>query len=98
MTAINNEKYIDELASSVAFLLNVKRGSFYPNKNFGSYLSSKVIEPKCEYALAFARQAVDGIDGVYIKSVKQNIDGFVFKVIINDYEREVAIKYDNFVQ
>lgn len=95
---LENEQYIDELAKSIKFMLNVKRKKFYPNKNFGSLLREIFLEPKSEYALSYARQALDGIDGVFVKSARIKDDKYIFNVIINGYEREVEIKNDNILQ
>ena len=45
-------------------VLTAERGKFYPNKSFGSRLQT-VKEPAAAYALAYAREALDGMDGVY---------------------------------
>ena len=95
---IENEQHIDELARSIKFLLNARRGKFYPNKNYGSLLRDIFLEPKSEYALSYARQALDGIDGVYVKSAKLRNNNYIFSLIINGYEREVEIKNDNILQ
>lgn len=44
-----------------------------------------------DYALAFARQALYGLNGVYIKSAEETQNGFDFTVIINHSERQVFI-------
>lgn len=83
--------YIDEILQNVFLALNAKRGKFYPNKSFGSRIHSINQQPYDEYALCYARQAVDEIDGVYIKSVKHQDKQIIFTVSVNDAEGEVII-------
>ncbi len=76
----------ETLLPSIAMLLKTERGSFYPDKNYGTQAFSTA-----DYAFAFANQALHGIGGVYIKSVEQKQNVFEFTVIINDSEREVSV-------
>ena len=69
--------------------LETGRGSFYPNKDFGSKLYASPL--KCDEMLSAARQALCGIDGVWVKSVKLEADKAVFTVLINNTEKEVEI-------
>lgn len=94
--------YIDELLQTAKINLTVRRGSFYPNKNFGSSIHLAVDKsPIEEYISAFARQALDCLDGVLVKSVELvDIDGSTDKnaiihLIINDEERQVSIKLED---
>lgn len=89
-------EYIDELLQKIAMHLTARRGSFYPDKNFGSLLRAKQLEqPKNEYALAYARQTLDEFDGVFVKSAFVKDDAVDFVLIINDDERQVSIKLEN---
>lgn len=84
-------EHIDELLQNIALNLNAQRGSFYPDKNFGSHIFAAKSRD-CNYIAALARQAVSNMDGVYIKSVKASGENYEFIVIINDLERQVLIK------
>lgn len=77
-----------ELIKSCERALKTKRYSFYPNKDFGSEITAAVSE---EALLAYARQALDGLDGVYVKSARFDGDRAVFLLCINNGEREVGI-------
>lgn len=83
-------EYIDEVIQNVVLALFTKRGRFYPDKDYGSYIrfSDKIPEA---YLLAYARQAVDSIDGVYIKSAEICGKTVKFKVWIHDEERTVSM-------
>ncbi|MDE6110732.1 MAG: hypothetical protein K2F65_02325 [Eubacterium sp.] len=89
--AIKEIEHLDALLQDVALNIRAERGSFYPDKNFGSHIfSCKNMDEA--YPLIFARQAVSSISGVYIKSVKMNDKNFEFTVIVNNLERQVHIK------
>lgn len=83
--------YIEEVLQNAFVAIKTKRGRFYPNKNFGSYIDMVDNTDMLGYILSFARQAVDEIDGVYIKSVKKTNDGFIFKVVVNSKEGEITV-------
>ncbi len=74
-------------------ILNIKarRRKFYPNKNFGSFIKDINTEPYEQWALAFANQALDGLDGVYAVGVRSAQDGTVLKLMINRREYEVEL-------
>lgn len=87
--------YIDEVLQTIKLNLFARRGSFYPNKDFGSLLRAEELKnPKQEYALAYARQALDRLDGVYVKLAKIVDDEMIFDLTINDNERQVSIKLE----
>ena len=89
--ALKEIEHLDALLQDVALNIRAERGRFYPDKNFGSHIfSSKNMDE--DYILVLARQAVSGINGVYIKSAKRNDKNFEFTVIINNLERQVLIK------
>lgn len=83
--------YLDGLLRDAAIALTVQRGRFYPDKNFGSTI--RYTEPLA-LTLARARQAVEHLDGVYVKSVER-LDGglVVFNLSVNDSERQAEAKY-----
>lgn len=84
-------QYIEELLQNAVIALQTLRGSFYPDKNFGSQL--RTAEDVSEaLAACYARQALSGFDGVYIKSAKMGGNGCEFTLLINDQERQVLIK------
>lgn len=89
--------YIDELVQNVQVVLTTKREQFYPNKDFGSYISRTDQAPLEAYLEAAARQAVDHIDGVYIKSVTCETPESDITVVLfaNDTERTVIIRNEN---
>lgn len=87
--------FIDEIVQSVILILTAHRGKFYPDKNFGSLLSDITCAPQDEYALCCARQALDGIDGVFIKKAHTAQDKYIFDLIINNEERQVEIKRES---
>jgi hypothetical protein len=89
--SLDTVEYIEEVLQNVKIVLTAQRGKFYPNKNFGSRLGDIDCQPFCEYALAYANQALDEIDGVFVKNVVQKENQVIFNITINDEERQVAI-------
>lgn len=87
--------YTDELLQDAYILLNAKRGEFYPNKDFGSKISTIDSEPMDEYLRAFAQQALDRLDGVYVKSAHFDDGTAVINLILNDKEGLVRINIEN---
>lgn len=83
-------EHIAEVLQSAVIALETLRGSFYPDKNYGSRLKKEKLLGK-EYALCFARQALCGFDGVYVKSAKIKENGCEFTVAVNGKERQVLI-------
>lgn len=63
---------------------------FYPDKNFGSK-----IRQECSMAedllLAHSRQALSGLDGVFVKSASFIKDNAVFEILINNERKQVSI-------
>lgn len=84
-------EYIEELLQNALLMIGAKRGKFYPDKNFGSQLTSSTNEAS---ALAYARQSLADLDGVYVKSAKINDDKITFSLILNNEERSVVISND----
>ncbi len=83
--------YYEELLDRVVMNLKAQRGRFYPNKDFGSFISVINCTPYGQYALAFAQQALDGIDGAYVGGIRETDNGFVLKIFINRREYEVSL-------
>ena len=86
---------ISEVLQNVFVTLSVERGKFYPNKNFGSSISNITNEPMEQYALAFARQALDDTDGVYVLDAVIKSGTAELTVLINDKREKVNIKLEN---
>lgn len=78
-------------------LLLTPIGKFYPNKNFGSKIKSSLLPPVNEYAAAYAREALDRIDGVFVKSAQYKKPILTVNLIINDEERQVSIDLENYL-
>lgn len=84
-------QYIEELLQNAALALGALRGNFYPDKNYGAQLRSAAKKSEAE-AVGFARQALSGFDGLYIKSAKITDNGYEFTLTVNGRERQVLIK------
>lgn len=84
-------QYIEELLQNAVIALQTLRGSFYPDKNFGSQLRTAKADSEA-LAACYARQALSGFDGVHIKAAKINKNGYAFTLLVNDQERQVLIK------
>lgn len=67
------------------------RGKYYPNKNYGSHIFECNGSTPCQELLAYARQAVSDISGVYVKGVSVDKDAAVFTLLINNEQRQVSI-------
>lgn len=87
--------YLEELLQNAFVAVNTRRRRFYPNKSFGSYIKETAALPLEEYAFAFASQATDGIDGVYVKSAERVSGGVKIKLLLNDTEGEVVIALED---
>lgn len=94
-TDLQRVEYIDEVLQNIKLLLTASRGSFYPNKNFGSNLKRINAQPFEEYALAYARQALQCVDGVRVVKARLNNNTLNFDVIINEEERQVTLELEN---
>lgn len=82
-----------ELLQTVRVVLRTHRRRFYPDKSFGRRLLSSC-EPVEQYALEYARQALDGVSAVYVKSAERHGNGVVLTLIINNEERQVTMEID----
>lgn len=94
-TNLQTVDYIDEVLQNIKIVLTAPRGSFYPNKNFGSLISTVVSKPINEYALCYARQALSDFDGVCVKSARVDENKIVFTVTVNETQREVSVDFEN---
>ena len=84
-------EHMDELLQEIALNISAERGNFHPDKDFGSRIYNSK-DADTDYIAALAAQALSGMDGVYIKSVKRIDHNLEFTVIINNLERQVLIK------
>ena len=87
-------EYIEELLQGVLLASKTPRGRFYPDKNFGSRLGEIDREPFEEYARAYISQAVDGLDGVFVKKVIKTEDEIKVQLLVNDSEEEVILEIE----
>lgn len=88
---MNNYDFIDETLKNAVRCLTVKRGRFYADKNFGSKISASQNNAEI---LAYARQSVDGLDGVFVKSAVKNNSSVTFVLTVNGEERSVIADFD----
>lgn len=92
---LSQTEYIDELLQNAKILLTASRGCFYPDKNFGSSIKRTVGRLSNQYALLLARQALDTLDGVYVKQAELNGSQLCFALEINDEERQVTLDFES---
>ncbi len=88
-------EYIEALLQNISLILHAERGKFYPDKDFGSRIREIKREPFEEYAAAYIRQALYGLDGVFVKSVKKNGNEITVSLTINNEDREVVLPFEN---
>lgn len=88
---MNNNDVIEEALKNAVRCFTVRRGEFYADKNFGSKIRIEQTEAEI---LAFARQSVAKVDGVFVKSASKNNDGVTFEVTVNGEERTVTADFD----
>lgn len=87
----NKTVCVTEILNSCAAAIKCPREKFYPDKNFGSQILNASDKMASDELLAYARQAVSEIDGVYVKSADVSGDNAVFTILINDEQRQVSI-------
>lgn len=90
-------EYLDEVIQMAKMLLVTHRGKFYPNKNFGSFLTSNLPYPSDEYALAYSRLALEGLDGVEVSSAHIENDVLYVNLTINSEEKQVIQNLENYI-
>lgn len=88
---------IEELLQNIKIVLRTSKGAFYPDKNFGSRINGISNVPIDEYAAAFAREALDGIDGVCVKAAHYQDNSLTVNLLINDEERQVSVNYEDYI-
>lgn len=85
---------MEQVIQEVLMHLTIRRGKFYPNKDYGTALESSML-PFDKYALACARQALDEFDGVCVKRAVSDGRTVVYDIMINNEERQVSVNYEN---
>lgn len=65
------------------------KGSFYPDKDYGSKIREAVNEKQL---LSYARQAIENISGVYLKNATLSDNIVTLDLLINDEERTVTVQ------
>lgn len=79
---------LQDLARAAA----TRRGSFYPDKNYGGfYAEGKLAVPLQLYAAARARQALYPLGGIYVDCVEISGNSLILKLTINNEKRQVEI-------
>lgn len=89
--------YMDEIVQTIKMLLVAPRGRFYPNKDFGSLLQANLPHPSEEYALAYARQALESLDGVFVDSARVENGAIYLGITINSEEKQVILQIGNYI-
>ena len=87
--------YIDEVLQNAKIILTAHRGEFYPNKDFGSLISTINAQPTAEYALCYARQALGALDGVCVKAATVGENEITFTIAVNGTEGQVSVDFEN---
>ena len=97
--AIENGNFAEDAAwllRAAATALYAQRVKFYPDKDYGSrLLELRPCDSVC--AASLARQAVNNIDGVYVKSAIRTENGWEFILAVNNEERQVFIDYGRYL-
>ena len=93
-SGLQTVEHIPRILQDVTMHLGIKRGKFYPNKDYGTALQGDM-RPLAQYALACARQALYDFDGVYVKNAVQNEDTITYYPVINNEEWQVSVKYED---
>lgn len=88
---MNDFDTIDEILKNAVRCLTVRRGRFYADKNFGSKILA--CQSNAEI-LAYARQSVEKLDGVFVKSAVKNNNSVTFVLTVNGEERSVIADFD----
>lgn len=88
---MNNNDVIEEALKNALRCFTVRRGEFYADKNFGSKIRIEQTEAEI---LAYARQSVAELDGVFVKSVEKGDGSVTFLIKINENVKAVTVKFD----
>lgn len=84
----------EELLQRIETMLRARRGEFYADKDFGSFLYTVPREDSEEnrlLALQYARQALEKFDGVFVNKCEMQAGRPVFNITVDGEERTVAI-------
>lgn len=85
-----NNLTVDEMLKNAVRCFSVKRGGFYADKNFGSKISES---RNTAEILAYARQSVENLDGVFVKSAEKKNGSVTFVLSVNGEERSVTVNF-----
>lgn len=94
---LDSVEYIDEIVQNARILLYTHRGRFYPNKDFGSLLRNDLPSPSDEYALCYARMALEGLDGVFVDSARVDDNTMYVDLSINKRKVQVIQRFDSYI-
>lgn len=83
--------YTETVLQDIARAVYTEKGSFYPEPLYGSRLRLEGEKAGEAYALCFAREALWGMDGVYIESASETDSGYNFVLYINNEKRQVSV-------
>ncbi|MCD7797417.1 MAG: hypothetical protein LUG95_07465 [Clostridiales bacterium] len=84
----------EKLIADYTAALSCPNGNFYPDKEYGSFINEEY-EDESEYLLTFARHALNGFDGVFVRSLEIDGDSLIFNLLINNDERQVTLSREN---
>lgn len=78
-------------AAAVSAAVHCPRGRFYPDKNFGSTLSSAGTNAELTAAV---RNALRETGGVFVKKAERRGNELIVSVVIQNEERSVRISFE----
>lgn len=86
----NQVETVKAILENCATTLFCRNDRYYPDKNFGSKIRQEDSLTE-DLLLAYARQALSGLDGVFVKSASFLQDNAVFEILINNEREQVSI-------
>lgn len=86
----NINKKTENILKACAQAIYCSKGSFYPDKDYGSNVRDARGNARLLYS--FASAALANIDGVYLNSASVSGGNAVFDVIINGESRQVVVE------
>jgi hypothetical protein len=89
---INQQEQLHMILQNCFRALSCPRGSFYPNKNYGSQLKASDNTLTEQMAMNYAIQAVSDFDGVLINDVELGENYIKFFVLINNEMGQVIVE------
>ncbi len=89
---------LDTLLQSAWIALRAERRRFYPDKEFGSRICQAQNEPLTETLTAYAAEALERVDGVYVVKTECSGSSAVFTLLLNGHERQVSIDLNDYLQ